>query len=311
VGDHPVYLDIKKTSPTANVETTAGQRPALELIYEASRKRGLKFMPVAWTSSKEDHLALIANAIDEDGHGAAIRHRPSEGLLLPGVRAPQLVEQVLGGLGVGPEDVDLMLDLEYLEPDSEPSADWLYGLFSELKKIGSWRSLILVATSVPSSFGNGLVPEDSIRALPRTEWPLWRALTARLDNMVAFGDYGVQNPVPPPDPPPVGPWATIRYTSDETLVVSRGFDIRKTDPQQYVTLSQRVVAHSAFRGESFSYGDAEIKRWSASKPQAAPSQMADFEPIDEPEEPAGLPYWRGVGTSHHLELITQQVRTLP
>lgn len=314
VGDHPIYLDIKKVEPCALTQTSRGERAAVEILHETARARGLSSMPVAWTDSGNQHLEIVAKASYEDGHGLALRHRV-RGVSLPnGTTLDVLLKARLDRMGVDVGEVDLLLDLEYLAPDTDPSASWIAGLISRCAHVGPWRSVVLIATSVPSSFGNGLVPEHSKKELPRHEWSLWKEVAAKVDRPVAFGDYAVQNPVPPPNPPPIGPWANIRYTLEEALFVVRGFETRKHGTDQYAELSSWVTSHPSFRGASFSHGDSEITAWSTSgQPASIASGMA-FDDVfeegtDEPPRRASPTYWRGVGTSHHLELVTEQLQS--
>jgi hypothetical protein len=314
VGDRPLYLDIKKLEPCTPTPTSRGDRPALELLYETARARSLKFMPVAWTNSNEQHLSVVANTAYVDDHGLALRHRLS-GISLPsGVTLTNHLEARLDTLQADVSEVDLLLDLEFLDPDAEPSAKWVAGIVAQCVRVGTWRSLVLIATSVPSSFGNGLVPEHSTRKLPRREWTLRNEVIRQVSRPVAFGDYAVQNPVPPPNPPPIGPWANIRYTLEDSMFVARGFDTRTRGTDQYAELSSWVASHPSFRGASFSHGDSEITSWSAlSQQHTSLTSFMDFnndleEGSDEVTWRASPTYWRGVGTSHHLELVTEQLR---
>lgn len=312
VGTHPIYLDIKKLDPCALTNTSRGERAAIELLHDTARARGLASMPIAWTDSSDQHLQIVANASYEAGHGLALRHRV-RGISLPSSTGlDELLKARLDNLQADIADVDLLLDLEYLAPDTKPSAAWVARLLSRCAHVGSWRSVVLIATSVPSSFGNGLVPEKSKKELPRHEWSLWEEITTRVDRPVAFGDYAVQNPVPPPNPAPIGPWANIRYTLEKTLFVVRGLETRTYGTGQYAELSSWVTSHPSFRGSSFSHGDSEITAWSTSGQVPSESRLAfdDLfeEETDEPPRPASPTYWRGVGTSHHVELVTEQLR---
>lgn len=313
VGEHPIYLDIKKVAADAPVATRAGERPVLELLYEAARRREMHFMPVAWVDANDAHLAMVAGAFYEEGRGIALRYRPGRAVAESGKKLQRRVARILEDLGADTTDVDLIVDLEYLEPDSEPSTRWLVGFIQRLRKLGVWRSTVLIATSVPSSLGGGLVPENDTRELPLREWALWGSVAESLDVPLAYGDYAVQNPVPPPKPPPVGPWGNIRYTLEGKLVVARGVDIN-VEPDQYERLSRWIVQHGDFRGPRFSYGDAEILRWSSPATRPPPlfgDYDEDDEEDDEPAVPTTPGYWRGVGTSHHLEQITGQLRGRP
>jgi hypothetical protein len=305
VGQHPVYLDLKRIDPTMLVETSRGERPVLELLFAAARKRGLHFMPVAWMNGGEEHIRLVRDAIGTDGQGAALRHR------LTGVSYDETIEGLLHRrveeLGSTPEKIDLFLDLEYLDPDSDPSAGWVSGLLGKIDAVGTWRSLVLIGTSVPSSLGNGLVPEHSTKELARREWSLWKDVAEAASLPLAFGDYAVQNPVPPKKPPPIGPWANIRYTLADKLLVARGRDTRTHGTEQYRELSSWISSHHGFRGTAFSYGDSEIARWGSSDHPDVVMVESEVDESGEVDDSTSNTYWRGVGTSHHMEVVAEQV----
>lgn len=305
VGEHPVYLDLKKIDPSKPLETSQGERPVLELLLAAARKRGLCFMPVAWTNSAAEHLRLVRDAIGSDCQGAALRHR------LTGVSYGETIEGLVHRrveeLGASPEQIDLLLDLEYLDPDSDPSASWVLGLLEKIAGIGTWRSIVLIGTSVPSSLGNGLVPERTTKELARREWSLWKNVAGTASVSLAYGDYAVQNPVPPAKPPPIGPWANIRYTLADNLLVARGRDTRRHGTEQYKELSSWISSHHGFRGAAFSYGDSEIARWGSSDNPDVVMVESEVDEMDEMDGSTSNTYWRGVGTSHHMEVVVEQV----
>lgn len=305
----PFYLDVKRTDPCASTPTRDGERPLLELLFEAARKRAMPCMPVAWADSPADHLALVRDIAAADGHGLALRHRLGPTVVPTDRSIARELGKTMEALAVEPSGADLVFDLQYIDRDRKPSAAWLAKLFASAMTVGRWRSLVLIGTSVPSGFSKDVLASGDTREFPRQEWRAWSEVAGRLDRELAYGDYAVQNPTPPLDPPPVGPFATIRYTTRECLLVARGWDVRQTSDDQYIELSQKVVAHSAFRGEDYSYGDQQIVAWSRERS----ADLSAFDVTAHDEEAAnGLPasssYWRGVGTSHHLEQVTEQLR---
>lgn len=305
-GEHPIYLDIKKLDPCTPTQTSKGERPAMEILYELARSRDLPFMPVAWTHSNDCHLDVVASTSEIDGHGMALRHRVGKTVLQSGASLEELLADRLNSLRIPVSEVDLFIDLEYLDPDSDQSTRWILGMLEDCRRVGPWRSVVLIATSVPSSFGSEVVPEHSTREIPRHEWSLWKKVADQVNTPLGYGDYGVQNPIPPPKPPPIAPWANIRYSLEEALLVARGFQIGTRGPEQYSELSSWITSHPSFRGGDFSFGDAEIQRWSTQ----CPIGVEDEEDNNDEGEAklGGLSYWRGVGMSHHLELITNQLR---
>lgn len=172
VGSHPVYLDAMRPAPTFPVETTGGTATVLEVIYAAARKRGLRFVPVAHAGGRSTHLRLVAEAAACDGHGAALRYTIRDVALPEGTRPPTYVEGLLTTLGVDVEDADLLVDLGYIDPDVELD---IAPTLQELEDIGSWRSVVVLGTSIPSMMG--CIAEGTVGSLARREWDLWRNLS--------------------------------------------------------------------------------------------------------------------------------------
>jgi hypothetical protein len=302
VGTHPLYLDVKGISPAKPTETSDGKMALLDVVFGAAHARGLRAMPVAHTNGSDAELQVVRDLAARDGQGLALRHRMSK-VSPAGKSLATLVSEVLGKLEIETGDVDLVLDLEYLDPDTIVRPRGVIRSVKQVAGLGEFRSIVLAATVVPPSFGGGIVPPNSLRSLPRREWELWESVSSAVDFPLIFGDYGVQNPAPPPTGPvPAGPWANVRYTTDTELVVARGADVRTTGNEQYVELCRWITRVPEFSGEDFSYGDGEIARWSRM------SQRTLWDDIDDEGEDGTQSYWRGIGTAHHLARVSQQLQ---
>ena len=63
--------------------------------------------------------------------------------------------------------------------------------FASELAVGSWRSVVLLGTSIPSMLS--CIDEGSIGSLPRREWDLWSRLAQYdLSRIPSFGDYAIQ-----------------------------------------------------------------------------------------------------------------------
>lgn len=292
VGTHPIYLDVMRLDPTFAVATTHGRVPVLGQIYAAARKRGLAFVPVMRVGdSTQAHTKLVADAALEDGHGAALRYRIREVVPPAGMSVCHYVEAQLAQVGTGVASTDLFVDLDFIDEDADLDAADLADPLRELLSVGSWRSVVLLGTSMPSMLG--CVAEGTLGALPRFEWRVWSQLEQLgLDRMPAFGDYAVQYPEPPNDGGGPGMRANIRYTVDEETLIARGKGaVMQEGKEQYRDLCQQIMACGRFSGREFSWGDETIA-------DCARGVV----------EPGAQGVWRGAGTSHHLEFVTTQLR---
>jgi hypothetical protein len=137
------------------------------------------------------------------------------------------------------------------------------------------------------------IDEGTLGSLPRREWSLWLQLAQfDLPRMPSFGDYGIQHPRPPQADGGPGMRANIRYTADaDTLVVRGHGPVVQEGNAQYRHLCQQLVERAEFAGSDYSWGDEVIEA-------CARGTVA----------PGAQNVWRGAGTSHHLQLVTEQLR---
>ena len=201
------------------------------------------------------------------------------------------VRRTLDRLDVTAESVDLLLDLKHL--DGEIAASSIEPLVVQLAEMFDWRNLVLLGTSIPATLS--CIPEETVGSVPRREWSLWRALATVVGGRLSFGDYCVQHPKPP-QTTGYGMRANIRYTTEDRVLVARGWgpvqQVGGND--EYVRLCEKLVNHNRFAGESYSWGDELIARCA----------RGEIEPGDQR-------MWRGAGTSHHLALVANQLAQLP
>jgi Beta protein len=290
LGAHPIYLDVTRLNPTHPVGTRAGKLAVLEYIYDASRACGLRFVPVTWVGqSSAAHRQLVADAALHDGHGIALRYRMRSYVPPFGTSIGDYLEAELSTVGHEAGDADLLIDLEYIDPDDEIDPEGIAASLREMVAVGQWRCVVVLGTSIPKMMG--CVDEGTIGSLPRHEWELYRQLQqCDLDRLPAFGDYAIQNP----DPPHMdgGPGrANIRYTTNGETLVARGRGpFYEEGKEQYRGLCQQLVARSEFAGRDYSWGDEVID-------DCARGAV----------EPGAQNVWRGAGTSHHLRALTEQL----
>jgi hypothetical protein len=200
------------------------------------------------------------------------------------------LSRMLSDLNADIETTDLLVDMGFIEPDTEIFSEDLGPAISLALDVGDWRSVALLGTSIPSMLS--CVPEGTVGEIKRHEWDVWTGLSKiGLKRLPAFGDYAIQHPTPPQDGGG-SPRANIRYTTDSSTVVARGRGpIYEEGAQQYVGLSQQIAARSEFSGRAYTWGDGII------------DGCANGE-----VEPGSQRMWRGAGTSHHLRFVTDQLR---
>jgi hypothetical protein len=137
-----------------------------------------------------------------------------------------LFGSALDELQLPPAEVDLVLDMGYLDETMAHAYSialpWVLGSLPHLK---AWRTLTLLGTSFPAD----LREVSKLGEIPRREWSLWRALT-KVPRRPTFGDYAIAHPeLLEANPRSLRSRAAIRYTHDESWVVSRGVRVPRSD----------------------------------------------------------------------------------
>lgn len=287
VGDHLIYLDVLRLDPTRLVETSEGRTPVLAHIYAEARKRRMRFVPVTRVGdTTKGRVDVVAGAAREDGNGVALRFPFLTMAIPPGTTRTALIRKVLDKLECDISCADLLIDLEYLDPDDDLDAPQLAESLDAMAAIGSWRSIVVLGSSIPRTLS--CVAEGTIGTLRRREWELWTQLgVCGLSRLPAFGDYAIQHPYPPAEGGGPGMRANIRYTTAKATLVARGKgSVLQEGKEQYQELCQQLVAQAAFSGRSYTWGDRLIQ-------DCANGTI----------EPGAQAMWRGVGTSHHLQFM--------
>lgn len=289
VGTRPVYLAFARADPAHLVELRGEKLTLAAAVHHYCRHFELAAIPVVSSSSAGTVRDAVFEAATVDGRGLAIRH-PLIGTTSPtGASPAHAVRALLDEAGLPAEDVDLWLDLGFLDEDSEVSPSRIVRTVERMEQVAPWRRIVLTGSSMPPALS--CVPEGTDGLLPRHEWRLWQALPSELRQRLDFGDYAVQHPSPPADGG-ASMRANIRYTvADGHFVVRGRGPYREEGAAQYVGLCSRIVNSGRFAGREFSWGDELIARCAA-------DELA----------PGAQTMWRAVGTAHHLRVVSEQLQ---
>jgi len=293
VGSHAIFLDILRLEASHPVITGRGiEIPVLERIYWSARKRNLTFVPVVRVGEvRDEHVQMVADASDIDGNGVALRWAIRSLTAPSGISVTNYFSKSLTSLRTDVANADLLIDLSFIEPDTEIHVEDLEPKISKALQVGEWRNVVLLGTSIPAALS--CVKEGTVGEIVRQEWRIWNELSkAGLKRALSFGDYAIQHPKPPQEGAGGGPpRANIRYTAADATIVARGRGpVSLEGNEQYVGLCKQIVDRTEFSGSTFSWGDGVIE-------DCARGRLS----------PGSQSMWRGAGTSHHLRFITDQL----
>jgi hypothetical protein len=307
VGEHPFYLDLARIPACRKFQTSAGPRQTLAVLHEEAARRSLNFMPVVQPTDRPCHTTVVAGAVAQFGRGLALRHPLSSRVRRTGELPADRLLKTVEALSADPADIDLLLDLKWLDPDTPMSSRWIIREIQALAACASWRRIVLAGTCVPKSL-SAITSLDEVGTTGRSEWELWKTVDAAVEVSLDYGDYGVQHPVPPSSGGRT--FGNLRYTTETELVVARGHLMSNMDDADFGEMCRRIVRRPEFSGPAFSWGDAEIAR--IAKYQRSP-RSAIFDYVEDDDELGaavsinGHGFWRAVATSHHLKFACTQL----
>lgn len=273
-------------------------------VFSSLRTAGVGFIPVIGIDRVEDYADSVANAINVDNRGCCLRlvEADIDGIAELGEQISSLLET----LSIKPGEVDLLVDFG----PKVPPKSALPFMIDALPLISEWRTFTLASSSFPADMSD--VKKNSIKELEREEWTAWNSLRSKsnIKRMPAYSDYGINHPILAEyNPFTMSMSVNIRYTDDLNYVVAKGqAQPRKkwaNTPEkvkqreqlapgvQYPKLAASIKNHSAWKGETFSWGDGFIDKCSRKECVGSATD------------------WRAVGMNHHIALVVQQIANLP
>lgn len=236
------------------------------------------------------HDNALAEALEQDGRGLALRCSLDE-FADPSFDAS--VRRRLESFGQHAADVDLLVDLadSNLEP-AEDLADLLISCLESAVIAGEARSLVLLGTGFPRSMAE---VKKGVQSIPRKEWKLYKALSAKLPPGVrrpTFGDYAISSPeLVTGDMRRLNPAATVRVAVEDAWMIAKG-GASRGNKAQFKTLCGQIMAKSPL-AEGLSAGGDYI-RLCADGNASTGNQTT----------------WRWVGTNHHLTTVLADLAKL-
>lgn len=287
--DWRVLVDVLLLAP-------ASQAAALRVIGDDLWERGGAMVPVTGTRRPAAYQAEVRRIAERNGMGVCVR---LQGADLGGTELAGDLDALEAALDVKPKDTDLILDFGAILPGSDqPAFLSAYAALSMLPSPQAWRTVTLAASVFPLDLSLiTTVPGDAL--IPRTEWAVWQRVVAAgggLPRLPSFGDYAISHPELrqlTTDKPTIP--ISVRYTTPNAFLVRKEGTMRKLRGAGFLRLAQWLIAHPLYYGASFSVGDATVDEIAGERTKGRYGNAET---------------WRKIGTSHHLAVVADDMRSL-
>jgi hypothetical protein len=276
-------------------------------LFSRLRSKATKFIPTIGLDRGEAYTDAVRDAISNDKRGCCLRLGESDLESLSDL--DKQISSLLKVLNLKVSETDLLIDFR----DKVPPKVTVPLLIEAFPRVDEWRSFIFSASSFPKTLGD--VKKNTTEELERLEWLTWIFLRAKRTEankrVPTYSDYGINHPdlIDDVDPRTITIAPNIRYTTEASYVVAKGqAQPRKKKAQtpeqkasradlapsiQYPKLAKMIKNHRGWKTAAFSWGDRFIDRCSQHKCTGSGSD------------------WRGVGASHHIALVAQQIASRP
>lgn len=209
------------------------------------------------------------------------------------------LQEFIDSNSVAPEEIDLLVDIKYINGDYGRYLDFL-NLSQQILWLSRWRTFTFAGGSFPVDLSACKVDEENL--LPRLEWSGWvKALSMEsLVRKPSFSDYTIQHPVYTESLQFFTPSSSLKYTFKDSWLILRG---KKGEFGQYLAHANLLSKDDDyFYGENFSFGDGYI---------AEKGQYFDEYIKDPTKKGTGTAEtWLRAGINHHLECTVDQISKL-
>ena len=234
----------------------------------------IPFVPVARGDLPASRIGWIGRLGSELGAGGAIRVGAAWATAEDVGRVVELLELEVG-------QVDLIVDLEYVDSSSPQLVEWALGRFAALESLGGFRSMTILSGSVPST-----LDQTSLWERPRFEEEIWRGVVEGGSREIRLGDYGVVHPGA--GAPFASKHVNLKYScADHWLFVRERMSGEMGRGPTLRVVCNDLVQSGSFSGAQYSWGDGEIA-------SAADGRGRSLGSTSKPV---------AIGTSHHLAYL--------
>ncbi len=301
ISNRVIGIDIHNWSPNSTIES--GEH-ILGYFSSCLKQLGCEVIPVVGYDRWEDEeystvlkqLSRINNRfiirLDED----AFQDMLEEDFFL------DTFNEIVSSLDLDIRNSGVVLDLGDVSKSTSTIITLQEKIADALKLLHEYNfNFISVAGCSVSSDINGMVSETNSQGIVvRKELKAWKAVkTLNPNTNLVFGDYGVVNPTVSDDIIAPNANGKIRYTTEDSYFVVRGYPKNTGDKgAQMHELCRRLIASCYYNGASFSWGERMIslcanEGYSEGKKTPFKGSSTD---------------WVAIDSTHHMTYVLKEIK---
>ncbi len=282
-GDNNAFIDFHES---LHDEFMNNGESIVNYVFGGLNALGHNPVPVTGISRSKNYQAVIKSAHNKSKSGLALRVKLDE-LMLPDIS--KHITDLSKYHHLSTDNTDLIIDLgapQSFEP-YDIFAKALAKRIKSIQKIKSFRSLIVIATSISIS---DVKPPGTI--MPRHEWDLYKMLSIELEGIRVpiYGDYCMELPTYTSlDMRLIKPAGKVIYTTEDSWIIRKGKAFRSNESQM-IQHCKYILESGHYKENNFSWGDEKIDKTAKGI-----------------ECNKSMTIWKQVGFSHHITFVAEQL----
>ncbi|MHA7811873.1 MAG: beta family protein [Phycisphaerales bacterium] len=288
--DHPFFIDfifLDEDDDESEGEHTLSK--ALALLSETECKP----IPVTGSGRSPAYQAALKEYLKEsESKDICIRLTPYD---FEDEEQLQLtLDRLMGLLEVDTSSIHIIIDMGSVEGVGTSTLLQVHRAnCGMMPRLLEWKTFTIAAGSFPASIAP--LTRNQWNHISRSDWLAWQSLltTTKLARKPSYGDYSISHPSLPPDGI-TKILAQLRYSTPSDFMVWKGKDAFDYGFEQFFDICDNLRNLPEYRGAGFSEGDRVIDEKATKR-----------------DSPGNAGTWRQIGTSHHIEVVVDQISNHP
>lgn len=192
--------------------------------------------------------------------------------------------------------IDFILNVQEIDANDIKQKIFLAGtVINNTNALNDFRNIILTSGSFPASLSDCTIHE--ISQIERLEIKFYHSVIEMVSLPIIFSDYPINHWSYFAFKPGIRPSFNIRYTTDTSYLVYKGFTIQNggLNISNVVAGCVAITNHPLYLGRHYSWADNVIY----------------LKASEQITQPGNLTTWRSIGANHHITLTANQFANQP